>query len=103
MIDLFIENVLTLQDAAATLPRRRRGARPHVATLFRWASAGCRGVRLETIQVGGTKCTSTEALSRFFQALSQPRETINERPERTTKCRERDIARAEAECKAAGI
>ena len=41
-----------------------------VATLYRWASHGCRGVRLETIQIGGTKCTSREALDRSFEELS---------------------------------
>ena len=34
--------------------------------------SGCRGVVLETIQVGGTRCTSREALQRFFENLSQP-------------------------------
>jgi hypothetical protein len=29
-----------------------------------------KGVRLETIQVGGTRCTSMEALERFFHRLS---------------------------------
>ena len=40
------------------------------ATLWRWSSHGLRGVRLETVRVGGTTCTSTEALSRFFARLA---------------------------------
>ena len=43
-----------------------------MATLYRWASHGCRGVRLETIQIGGTKCTSRQALQRFFAGLTDP-------------------------------
>ena len=48
------------------------GPEDHVSTLYRWATAGCRGVVLESIQVGGTRCTSREALQRFFERLSQP-------------------------------
>ena len=72
MIDHANETVLSLTDAASTLPRRRGGKRVNVATLYRWASHGCRGVRLETIQIGGTKCTSREALGRFFNRLTDP-------------------------------
>ena len=71
-IDLSSEQVLSLHDAARTriLPRRRRGQRPHVATLYRWAKTGYNGVLLETIRVGGTLCTSVEALQRFCECLS---------------------------------
>jgi hypothetical protein len=66
------ETIVSLADAAQELPRRRRGRKTHVSTLFRWTTSGCRGVRLESIQVGGTRCTSREALQRFFERLSQP-------------------------------
>jgi hypothetical protein len=72
MIDHRIEIVRSLTEAAAELPRRRGGKRVNVATLYRWASHGCRGVKLETIQIGGTRCTSVEALQRFFEALTGP-------------------------------
>lgn len=72
MIDITNEDVLTLPDACRRLPRRRAGRRPHAATLYSWAREGYRGVRLETIQVGGTLCTSIEALQRFFERLSEP-------------------------------
>jgi len=66
------ETVISLADAAKELPRRRRGRKPHVSCLYRWSTVGCRGVVLETIQVGGTRCTSREALQRFLENLSQP-------------------------------
>lgn len=69
-IDSEMERVLTLSDAAKELPRRRGGKRPHTATLYRWTTLGCRGVRLEYVQIGGTRCTSKEALSRFFERLT---------------------------------
>ena len=68
--DITRECVLSFAEAAKQLPLRRGGRRVHVATLYRWASAGLRGVRLETLRVGGTLCTSLKALQRFFDALS---------------------------------
>ena len=70
MIDSISETILTLTQAADDLPRRRRGRKTHVSTIYRWAAAGCRGVCLETIQIGATRCTSREALQRFFERLS---------------------------------
>jgi hypothetical protein len=70
MIDFATEALLTLAQAADELPRRRRGRKTHVSTLFRWSSVGCKGIVLDTIQIGGTRCTSREALSRFFAQLS---------------------------------
>jgi hypothetical protein len=60
------ENLVSLTEATKLLPRRRKGKRPNVVTVYRWSTIGCRGVKLETIQVGGTRCTSREALQRFF-------------------------------------
>ncbi len=70
MIDTTTEAPIPLTQAADEQPRRRRGRKTHVSTLYRWATAGCRGVQLETIQIGATRCTSREALQRFFERLS---------------------------------
>ncbi len=70
MIDITREQVFSLTEAARLLPRRRRGRKPSPSTLYRWAKYGLRGTRLETIRIGGTRCTSVEALQRFAQALS---------------------------------
>jgi len=48
MIDITTETLLSLLDAAKQLP-----GRPHVSTLYRWRIRGVRGVRLETVLVGG--------------------------------------------------
>jgi hypothetical protein len=74
MIDSQSEQIVTLAQAADSLPRRRRGRKTHVSCLYRWATVGCRGIVLETIQVGGTRCTSREALQRFFEGLSESRQ-----------------------------
>lgn len=55
----------------AWIPRRRRGAKLNISTPFRWAKDGVAGVRLEVIQLAGTKCTSEAALARFFSRLTE--------------------------------
>lgn len=100
MIDLTSERVMTLAQATKHLPRRRQGKKPHASTLYRWAMNGVQGVRLEVIRVGGTLCTSLEALQRFCERCtdsSTPAKT------KTTKAREREIVRAERELARAGI
>jgi Protein of unknown function (DUF1580) len=70
MIDASSESLIALADVPAHLPKRRGGKRPHVSCIYRWAQHGCKGVVLETLQCGGTKVTSREALQRFFERLS---------------------------------
>jgi hypothetical protein len=70
MIDVAVEPLITLSQAADLVPRRRRGRKTAVATIYRWASCGVRGTVLETLQVGGSRCTSVRALQRFFDRLS---------------------------------
>jgi hypothetical protein len=69
-IDIMSESPIPLTRAAAYVPRRRRGRKTASSTLHRWATHGLRGVVLETLQIGGTKCTSIAALQRFFERLS---------------------------------
>ena len=71
MIDPIKEKVVTLAEGTRHIPRRRRGKRSHVSTMYRWTTVGCNGVILESIQIGGTRCTSVEALGRFFKALTE--------------------------------
>ena len=71
MIDSASETLISLAAAAKELPRRRRGRKVHVSCLYRWSTVGCRGVVLETLQCGGTRCTSKQALQRFFERLSE--------------------------------
>ncbi|HKQ48047.1 MAG TPA: DUF1580 domain-containing protein [Phycisphaerae bacterium] len=102
MIDISVETVPTFTEAAAKLPRRRHGKKPHIATLYRWAERGLKGIRLETIQVGGTCCTSLEALQRFFERLTKPRSEAPP-PPHFNRARLRQIEQAERECAEAGF
>ncbi|MBU0641351.1 MAG: DUF1580 domain-containing protein [Planctomycetes bacterium] len=67
MIDTSVETVIPLSHAARVVNRSRP---PHVATLWRWATTGVRGVILESVLLGGTRHTSKEAVQRFVVALN---------------------------------
>jgi len=99
-IDPNSETLISLSQAAKLLPRRRRGKKPHVSCLYRWTTAGCRGVILESIQVGGTRCTSKEALARFFEALTY---ADDDRPAFQSTHRRRQAEAAERELVREGI
>lgn len=101
MVDLAHENVISLADAPSHLPDRRGGKRPHISCIYRWTTRGIRGVVLESLQVGGTKCTSVEALQRFFERLSAG-PTGGPQPVRTAKQRQRASQKANDELAAAG-
>jgi hypothetical protein len=68
MLDLAQESTLTFAEAA----RDPVLGRPvHIATIYRWANKGVRGIRLETVMVGGRRLTTQEAMTRFFDRLTQ--------------------------------
>ena len=71
-IDPLNEQVFPLAQAAKRLPRLRNNRPVAVSTLWRWSRSGLRGRTLETAMIGGVRVTSTEALRRFFAALSDP-------------------------------
>jgi hypothetical protein len=68
-IDPFTESPVPFAEAARRLPRLRNGRPVSPATIWRWASHGVRGVKLEVVKVGGTSCTSLQALRRFFDRI----------------------------------
>ena len=103
MIDLSSETLVSLAEAAKTLPRRRAGKKPNVATLYRWTSEGVRGVHLEFLQVGATRCTSVEALSRFFAVLTEQAAGRPVTPPAKPHHRRKQIEAAEKKLSAAGI
>ena len=97
MIDRHSEHLLTLTEAAHSLPNR-----PNPSTMWRWWKKGVRGVKLETIPIGWQRYTSKEALDRFFQATNQTGcgEPIKIR---TPTQRQRAVTAARRELELAGI
>jgi hypothetical protein len=73
------------------IPRRRRGKKMHLSTPFRWAQVGLRGVRLQTIQFGGTKCTTRSMLRDFFSRLADANSPNSRHPEESQQPRDRSI------------
>jgi hypothetical protein len=70
MIDLTCEQPLTLK-AASRLPQLRRNGRPpHIASLYRWVFRGCRGIRLDSVVVAGSRVTTSESVDRWIAALT---------------------------------
>ena len=96
-IDINTESPLRLNEAAKSLPTR-----PHVSTLWRWNQKGVRGIKLETILIGGIRYTSEEALQRFFDRTTAAADGTEFTP-RTSAQRQRSIEQAERELNDAGI
>jgi hypothetical protein len=74
-INALTEKLRSFAEAAKRLPALRVGKPVSPSTVWRWTTRGVRArngslVRLEAIKVGGTCCTSDEALLRFVRALS---------------------------------
>jgi len=105
VIDLATEEILSLKDACALLPRRRAGKKPAFQTVYRWALRGVRGRRLEVLRIGGTLCTSRQALERFFAGLTADDDRLSSvaTPIRTSRQRERQIAAADEHLPREGV
>ena len=93
-IELLTEDVISLREVPGLCPRRRRGKRPHISCVYRWTVKGCRGVTLESLDVGGTRCTSKQALVRFFQMLSSQRTSARPVPVPSVRRIEEETERA---------
>jgi hypothetical protein len=102
MIDPNAETLIALGQVPKRLPRRRAGKRVHVSCVYRWTKVGCRGKFLDFIQVGGTRCTSLEAIARFFDELTESAGTGPAPTVRSTAQRERAVKAAIIELERAG-
>jgi len=106
--DLTLEPPIPLSQVVKLpwIPRRRRGRKLHISTVFRWVRPGVRGVRLECIRFAGTLVTSEAALKRFFAALTvaDPRcVQAPTTPPSSPAARSRAKRRADKELARAGI
>lgn len=68
-IDVTQHKLLTLSQAARFARSGNRSVAP--STIWRWYRKGIAGVKLETICLGGTRCTSAESLTAFFAAVTE--------------------------------
>lgn len=65
-----VERLITLSEAAALFPTTSKGKKPHISALYRYTTVGLHGVVLDSVQAGSKRCTSREAVYRFFAALT---------------------------------
>jgi len=77
--DLVDDRPMSLVDAAVYLGKLT-GKKPHVSTLWRWCLKGCKGVRLESICIGGKRFVTATAIERFVEASTVSRSVRQEPP-----------------------
>lgn len=93
-IDLTAETVIPINQA----PAHYRYGRPSLSTVHRHFRHGCRGVCLETLVIGGRRCTTVEAIGRFIERTTANSPGASLPPSRpTSRQREREITAAERE------
>lgn len=90
-----------LTESRLTLSQLARSQGVNTATVWRWATKGVRGVKLESLTVGGRRVTSAEAFERFI-AETNPEATATP-PAPTPHQRRKAIEAAERELQEAGI
>ena len=104
-IDLVAQNVFPLGDLPKHAPKRRGNKTLNKSTGFRWAKDGRKAadgsiVKLPTIRVAGSLCTSTEAFQAWCERLSvgggEPASP------RTTSARRRAVEAADRELEKLG-
>ena len=98
-IDIQTDTLLQISDVSKHLP-----GKIHVASIWRWVNRGVRGVKLETVLIGGRRYTSAEALQRFIERTTRAADgepAIQQA--RTSRQRQRAIDAANAELDQAGI
>ena len=94
MIDISTEHLIPISDVPRRLPPRPTGRRVHISAVYRWIQRGVRGTRLESIKIGGTAYTSSEALQRFADGLSATPAAQAPPQPRTTVTRQKQIDQA---------
>jgi hypothetical protein len=76
VIDIKIEVLLTLGQAARRIPRRRNDRPVSPSTIWRWCKCGVAHggdrIYLESLKLPSGLVTSAEAMARFFDLLSAP-------------------------------
>lgn len=99
-IDISLERLLTITAAA----RAVKPAGVNSATCWRWIQRGVRGVKLETVLIGGRRYTSEEALGRFFARTTAAADGLPAAVQDTpTAARRRHLDAVNAELAARGV
>jgi len=76
MLNIQTETLISFRDLPSWC-KQHLGRRISPSSLHRWRLRGCRGVKLETLLIGGSRTTSEEALQRFFEATTRVQDGEN--------------------------
>jgi hypothetical protein len=66
------EQPLTLGEAGRFIGKFTGTNGPNISTVWKWCMKGCRGVKLESICIGGKRYVTPSAIEQFIEARSQP-------------------------------
>jgi hypothetical protein len=66
VFDLSREDIISFAQAGEMI-----ATHPSASTISRWCSIGCRGIKLESILIGGRRKTSRPAIERFLVACRE--------------------------------
>lgn len=64
-MEVLEQDLMSFAEACKKLP-----GRPNLATLWRWRTAGVRGVKLATVLIGGRRMVSRSMLNAFFDEVT---------------------------------
>ena len=104
MIDIHSESIIPVSEIRSHVPRNpRTGKKAHLATGWRWIKRGCRGVKLETVLIGGKRYSSLEALQRFVERTTAAADGTSTVTASTPSARKKAHEKASRELDAAGI
>lgn len=70
VIDLSRESTISFAEASGIIPTQPH---PSKSTISRWCTYGCRGIKLESMFIGGRRKTTREAVQRFLQRCREGR------------------------------
>jgi Protein of unknown function (DUF1580) len=86
------DDLISLTAASRLLP-----SHPNPATLWRWRTKGIRGIRLQTVLVGGRRFVTRKAIEEFIQRLTEAAE------QRATDIRQERSQATIVDLKSAGL
>jgi hypothetical protein len=89
--DLSAEDLLSFGKAVSAIPGRERVS---LGTLHRWRLKGVRGVRLETVLIGGQRFTSRQAIERFLGWLNHAEVSTQGAPHHVSEIGRQRVAQA---------
>lgn len=99
LIDPSKDQLLRLSQAAKLFPKVNGKSKP-LATIYRHATKGCRGIRLETFCDGGALFTTKHAVERFQYQLDEARNHSLDGQTAKDSCKHSESMRSKAIVKA---